>query len=96
MSQGPVKREMTSDDAKRRKMTWWTILGIHLEVAWKLPVPPMLNAFSCCNRPMRNGFSCWMSPVAQARMDINRTTLHFSGWAMHEGFLFRAICTMEL
>ena len=33
MSQGPVKREMTSDDAKRRKMTCWTILGIHLEVA---------------------------------------------------------------
>ena len=29
-------------------------------------------------------------------MSINRNTLVFDGSAMHEGFLFRAICTMEL
>ena len=61
-------------------MTCWAFRGVLLEVAWRLPVPRMLH-----------GFSCWIFLDVQARMGINRKTSDFSGWTMHEGFLFRAL-----
>ena len=73
------------DGSEMRNETLLEILRNSKEVAWKLPVAPM-----------RYGCSDWIYLAGRARMGVTRRTLAVSGSTMHEGFLFRAICTMEL
>ena len=63
----------------------WKLLGDCLEIASKLLTTPMLDD--------RQG---WISHGVQAMMGKTRMTLAISGSTMHEGFHYRAICTMEL
>ena len=77
-----------SDDSKSRDETREVLrksFGILSEVAWKLPVIPMLHVLSC-----------WIPPRVQDMMSKTRKTLVISAAAMHEGSSSLAICTMEL
>ena len=77
-----------SDDSKSRDETREVLrksFGILSEVAWKLPVIPMLHVLLC-----------WIPPRVQDMMSKTRKTLVISGATMHEGLIYRAICTVEL
>ena len=60
-------------------------LGNCFEIAWKL-----------LTTPMPDDCSCWISHGVQAMMGETRMALVISGSTVHEGFHYRAICTMEL
>ena len=84
---------MTRREETRRDMVR---AGGVLELAWKLLGDCLEIASKLLTTLMLDDRSGWISHGVHAMMGKTQMTLVISGSTMHEGFHYRAICTMEL